>query len=382
MDALASFLYLTNNLPTWVSQVNALGTHVIEKREEFIAEYKRVLAHARPKRKRAPSVISLNTDNRQTSLQSQKDDDTISIPRPADISPLEPANKYLFANARRGRRRLGTSIRSGASGPSTFRNQHQVIIYYDSSLQDSFEKLVKDIGLARNNIRKGKQAKELERGLQLPSFSTRNYARRQREPALTSAPKSCHSLDLTLKTRLLPAAAAAAAASPSDETTSFTSVANDLEAAQSLCESAAHQFLRDGDCTWELDRIRNLLENTMQVARSQIATWELEKEKQKEKEKEKTTQTATAAAAAPAVEHHPRDLAEAANKLAAHIMTPPPPPPPPLLPTNPPAPPPPPEMEVDSDDNSEGDDMVINMSTFRAAARANGRRVCRGEVHA
>lgn len=343
MDALASFVYLTNNLPTWITQINTLGTDVITKRDEFAAEYKRVLDHARPKRRKTPSVTSFNTNDKQESVKSQKND-TLSIPRPTDISPLEPANKYLFANARRRKRRQGTSFRSGASGPSTFRNQHQVIIYYDSTLQNSFEGLVKEIGTARNNIRKGKQAKELNRGLQLPSFGTGNYVRTQRGPVLPSPPQSRTCTDITIKLKPL------LDVSPSDDDASFTEVAKDLEAAQALCETAAHQFLRDGDCTFEIDRIRAFFDKVLQVASSQIEAWE--------QEKNATGREIEETGAVVEKENH--DMATAVSeKLGVNIT--------PMVHTEAT------EIEVDSDDNSAVEDMLIDISKFRAA-RLSGLR--------
>lgn len=348
MDALASFVYLTDHLPTWISQINTLATHVVTKREEFTAEYKRVLEHARPKRKKTPSITSLPTNNKQQSLRSQKNDtnarDTLSIPRPTDISPLEPANKYLFANARRGKRRQGTSFRSCASGPQTFRNQHQVIIYYDSILQDSFEGLVKDIGTARNNLRKGKQAKALERGLRLPSFGSGNYSRTQRGLYLPALSKPRLSTDIAVEPKPL------LHDFPPDDDASFTQSTKDLEAAQALCESAAHQFLRDGDCTVEINKIRAHLENALAVAKAQIETWQQENREPGTDVMDTET--------APKTESHDMACA-AAGRQAAKTM--------PVI--NAEAT----EIEVDSDDDTDQGDMVIDISRFRSA-RMSGLR--------
>ena len=348
MNALASFIYLTDKLPIWITQINTLGTHVVTKREEFSAEYKRALEHARPRRKKTPSVTSLQTNHKPVSIRSQKSNtnaqDMLSIPRASEISPLEPENRYLFANARRGKRRQGASFRSGASGPQTFRNQHQVIIYYDSALQDGFEALVKEIGTARNNVRKGRQARELERGLRLPSFGTGNSAR-TRGPVMPSPPKSRSPTDLAVDPKILLNDA------PPDEDASFTEVANELEAAQALCETAAHQFLRDGDCTFEIDRIRSYLENVLQVAKQQIEAWEQEKDGARTEAKE----------AEVPVKKENHDVATiVAEKLGVNIT--------PVVNTMTQTT----EIEVDSDDNSV-EDMVIDITKFRSA-RASGIR--------
>ena len=339
MDALASLVYLNDNVPNWISKISALRTHVLRKREEFTAEYQRVLEHARPKRKKTTSITSLQTNDQESSATSQRNDDiardTRSIPRRTDISPFEPASKYLFVNARRAKRRQGKSFRSGDSGPQTFRKEHQVIIYYDSTLQNAFEALVKDVGTARNNLRKGRQARALERGLQLSSFGIGNYARTQRGALLPSPPNSRRSTDPAIEPKLLND-------SPPDEDALFNEVATDLEAAQDLCETAAHQFLRDGDCTIEIDRIRAYFENVLNFAKAQIDTWEHEKRDHR-KDVEDTE-------AAVKNESH---LATAVAKEFGVNITP-------VVYTEAA------EIEVGSDDDSADEDMVFDLSRFRA----------------
>lgn len=350
MNALASFVYLTEKLPTWITQLDTLGTYVVTKREEFAAEFKRALEHARPKRRKTPSVTSLQTQDKPASIRSHNNEtnapDTLSIPRVSEISPLDPANKYLFANARRGRRKQGSFLRSGASGPQTFRNQHQVIIYYDSTVQDGLEGLVKEIGTARNNVRKGRQARELERGLRLPSFGLEDHFPARRVPVMPSPPKSHSPTDLAVDPKICLNDA------PSNEDATFTEVAKKLEAAQALCETAAHQFLRDGDCTPELDRIRTYLQTVLQVARQQIESWEQEKDGTKPEAQETDA----------LVKKENHDVATTvAEKLGVNIT--------PVVNTVTHTT----EIEVDSDNDTVEEDMVIDISKFRAA-RANGTR--------
>lgn len=351
MDALTSFVYLSDHLPKWISEINTLGALVLTKREEFMAEYRRVLEHARPKRKKTLSATSVKTDDKPPSIGSQKNEtnarDILSLARPAGISPLDPENKYLFANTRRGKRRQGTSIRSGASGLQTFRTQHQVIIYYDSTLQAGFEGLVKGIGIARNNLRKGKQTRALERGLRLPSFGLGNNGRMQRNSMLLpSVPKPSISPDISIEPKLLLDDFSAA----DDDDAYFAKVSKDLEAAQALCETAAHQFLRDGDCTLEIDQIRQYFENVSQIAKAQIESWEIEKNGSGMEIKSTRS----------AVRQEDHDMATAiATKLGAYMSHA----------TNTEGA----EMEVDSDDETAEDEMVIDISTFRSA-RKHGLR--------
>ena len=169
-------------------------------------------------------------------------------------------------------------MRSGASGPQNFRTKQMVVIYYDAHVQIEFEAMVKALGAARNELRKAKQADSLSRGLALPRLT------RRRDAALSGTPlqetKTSTPLDLSekmdahlLQTNTPPDAHA-------DST--FISIDKDLESVQTLCETAAHQFLRDGDCKIELDASLAHLETVIEVIK-QVKT-QLEKEKQDKEE--------------------------------------------------------------------------------------------------
>ena len=348
MDALASFVYLTDHLPSWTIKINNLAAHALTKREEFTAEYKGLLEHARPKRKKTPSTTSLHPNDKQASVRSLRDEsnarDGLALPRRTEFSPLDPANKYLFANARRDKRKLGTSFRSGASGPQTFRNQHQVIIYYDSILQDAFEGLVKDIATARNNVRKGKQARALELGLRLPSLGVGDCGRRQRNAVLPNPPQSHAATELPREPKLLLNDPPLCGDAP------FNDVAKNLEAAQALCETAAHQFLRDGDCTLEINQIRAYLENVLLVAKAQVVALE----------QERNAELSDIMDSKPAVDKEDHEMASViAEKLGVSIM--------PVVTASAA------EIEVDSEDNDEEEHVVIDISTFRAARMTGWR---------
>lgn len=348
MNALASFVYLTEHLPIWTTKVNTLTSRVITKREEFGAEYKRVLKQARPKKEKTPSVTSLQPNDDQASINSQDNNTNAGGPAviacPRDISPLDPAARYLFANARRGKRRQANSLHSGASGPQTFRNNRQVIIYYDSIIQNDLEGLVKDLATARNNLRKGKQAMTLERGLRLPPLQTGDYTRRQQYPILPSGPKLRPPAYMALGTKI------ALNDPQSNDDASFTEVSKGLEAAQALCENAAHQFLRDGDCTVELRRIRAYFEDVEKVAEAQLQTWRLEKSDSGHGNE--NTETAS--------KDEDLDMGAATkDKIGVNSS--------PCVTTQHV------EIEIDSDDGDDEHDMAVDMSQFRAA-RMTGLR--------
>ncbi|KAK4946836.1 hypothetical protein LTR10_014339 [Elasticomyces elasticus] len=201
MDAHSSFVYLLDNLPVWKTTITSLSAYAAQKNSEFVNEYSQLVNQIRPKRQKSASLTSIHTN----------DEDVPSLPNRVEINPLEAGNRYLYAQATK-KRKPGTSVRSGASGPQKFRNKNQVIVYYDASLQEQLDSMVKLIGVGRNNLRKGKKVVD-----------------RPQTPV------------------------------PDDES-SFLLVDRELESIQSLCEIAAHQFLRDGDCSTELNSILQKLD--------------------------------------------------------------------------------------------------------------------------
>jgi hypothetical protein len=130
-----------------------------------------------------------------------------------------------------------------------------VIVYYDSSVQETFEKLVRGIGTARNNVRKAKMSSRIK-----------NW------PALTGGDEDG---DLLRSRFILPRS------TRGGEKTVYDTVDAALETAQSLCETGAHQFLRDGDCRREINIAKKKLEEVRVVA-----VEELEKAKEQEKDAE------------------------------------------------------------------------------------------------
>ncbi|OAL33807.1 hypothetical protein AYO20_06983 [Fonsecaea nubica] len=251
MDAHSSFVYLVDNLPTWRASVEALSTHVTEKHAEFAAEYSRLVNQVKPKRRKSPSVSSIHPqdeeqgDDKTHTIQST---DGLSSPDPRQFNPLEAGNKYLYAQVRR-KRKPGPSIRSGASGPQKFRNRHHVVVYYDGYLQEQLDTMVKQIGIGRNNLRKGKAALAAARGFRLPTLTART------SHGLAMLDDIRSSMVSRSTPTLLPAKGRVAANKPatSDEEANFLQVDKELEQIQTLCETAAHQFLRDGDCKTELE---------------------------------------------------------------------------------------------------------------------------------
>lgn len=286
MDALGSFAYLIDNIPNWRSKINSLSSHASTKNTEFVAEYTRLVKKVKPRRIRSPSMASIRSeDERSHKSTPPTTADLPSLPGKIDIDPLMAGNKYLYAQAQR-KRKPDSSVKSGASGPQKFRSKHQVIIYYDSHIQEELDNMVKALGIARNNLRKGKNALAMSRGFQLPSLSRRHELTTTSTPSTESLQNSTPKGGSVFSNKnargirqTLPA---------SENEAAFMKTDKDLETIQSMCETAAHQFLRDGDCRVELESVTKILSNMLLEAESTLES--LKKVKEEEDSEEANSQ--------------------------------------------------------------------------------------------
>ena len=375
MDAITSFVYLTDTLPNWIQQVKGLSTHASKKHAEYVAEYTRRLTQIRSKKDRTPSLASIHTNKNEpveppppppppAEILERPAESTPepSTPGPLHIPPLEAGNRYLLAQAHR-KRKLGSSIRSGASGPQKFRSKHMVVIYYDAYLQEQLDTLVKGIGGARNNLRKGKLSRSASRGFQLPCFGRASHQGIYGIPSLNgfkNPPTSYLSVPTDSKvqpTNRQPTI---------DE--AFTNADKHLEGAQSLCETAAHQVLRDGDCSVELNSVVTKLESALEIATAAVVQLREEEAEQKEQAGNPTqtdpeTTPLTDTSSLPSLTNS--STSKLVPSLSEKTELPPP-----TLAVGPGG-----VTEIEVDDDSDQESIVVDISKFRAArTRSHGLR--------
>lgn len=214
------------------------------------------------------------------------------------------------------RKRKTESLASAESGKPKHRTRSMIIVYYDSAVQTDFETLVKHISASRNSMRKGKMAARMasmrmladlealadepEPELEVDDTPAAAVGAIASDPIdgpntmLASASPGDQDDDGTplpalkfVSTRRMgpmrdlgsnralragPGApgvrragqagpgGAGAFSRPSDLGSSiFDELDSGLEWCQSMCEHAAHQFLRDGQCTAEIEGIKSRL---------------------------------------------------------------------------------------------------------------------------
>lgn len=282
MDAVGSFTHLTQNIPSWLTQLEDLAKYAKTKNTEFVAEYSRLVKSTKPKRLKSPSICSIHSDDRPSRIpdvDSSKDQTTDPHPE-CGVDPLEAGTRHIYAEQVQRKRKPTASLRSGASGPQKFRTKYQVVIYYDSHVQEEFDTMVKAVGIARNNLRKGKNALVAIRGFRLPNLSKRYDA--LSSPSLENIKSLSKYRSASMSPTGSKFSIRATASQPENEDEAvFMSSDKVLEQVQNLFETAAHQFLRDGDCQKEIDGATTKLKELLDTA---TTTAEALQVKQRERE--------------------------------------------------------------------------------------------------
>lgn len=279
MDALTSFTHLTENIPDWLTRLEDLAAQVVEQHTRFTK-----LSHL--------SQLRLSRRKRASteSLRPNDDDDvnqTTAVP-PNDNSSGEPGMLSSNSGSAKAmgdvkRKRKCSSVSSGASGARQYRTRSMIIVYYDSAIQDAFESLVRHVASARNNLRKGKtaatfKARMIALGMEENPFMPGNFA------MLSSRKMPVPRSSRTGKPTLPPSRVR----KPPERVPAFEEADNDLEAAQNLCEVAAHQFLRDGDCIEEIQGTRLKFESCLRTAQLELELLQQEQQESEEPEDPKT----------------------------------------------------------------------------------------------
>jgi len=254
-----------------MSRVNNLAVHTAAKQAEFSDEYQK-LAHVQTRRRKNSSCRSIRPIQ-ENETDRQQGTEKASVPPEKDAAD-STAKAAPAPNTRKRGTDQAPSIQS-ADGPQVIRTRHNVVIHYDGHTQRELEQVVRDIGSARNNIRKGKMTQLMKRpNLALDMFSKRISLR-----------EASRSLGASSEGR--PTAMASIRSRNVQKETSFDFADKQLELAQSLCEAAAHQFLRSGDCSTELENIQQKFKLVLEAAESEVERLREEKKQEEKKQNEK-----------------------------------------------------------------------------------------------
>ncbi|KAL2266892.1 hypothetical protein VTJ83DRAFT_4169 [Remersonia thermophila] len=220
-------------------------------------------------------------------------------------SQMRAAGQARARAAVRKRNRTDSMVSAEGAAPK-YRSRSMIIVYYDSYVQEVFENLVKFVSSSRNMMRKAKTAARFAQikrmaELEAPDDDDANANDDANAKSTSAIPASSGDGPIAaadpsevtpniplpyVSTRrmgpgsgYMPRSAAFARAGargpgrggapgilgggPPDV---YDELDKGLEYVQSMCEQAAHQFLRDGDCNEEVNKIKNRLAETKELA--------------------------------------------------------------------------------------------------------------------
>lgn len=295
MDALGAFTHLQSNLPAWITRVSDLAAHTSRKHAEYVEAYRRH-ASSKSRRRRNSSVCSIHTDDLVPIAQQKAPVSEAVDGSATNTTDAPPPPQYA------GRKR-GTDEAPSIDSRDRYAlvsTRHNVIIEYDGHTQKVLEEVVRDIGVARNNIRRGRMSMMSRPGVRSgPLNKTANTGSSNTAGGESQLP----ALASVRSTRVGAGVVGASRSLTNIRNESpFDFTDKQLELAHGLCETAAYQVLRSGDCGTELDGVEEKFRMLLEATNSEILRLEAENSREKaqaeapaEETRVKPLQTSTAA---------------------------------------------------------------------------------------
>jgi hypothetical protein len=153
MDALGAFSHLQNNLPSWITRISELAAHTSAKHAEYTAGYRRHSIY-KPRRRKNSSVCSIRPDDLVPIMQCQGPT-AETLEAVTSTKSEHGATEWMQAAGRKRGMDEAPSINS-SERYAFVSIRHNIIVEYDGHTQKVLEELIRDIGIARSNIRRGR----------------------------------------------------------------------------------------------------------------------------------------------------------------------------------------------------------------------------------
>lgn len=288
VDALQCFTQLSENIPAWITRVTELASHTAAKHAEFTAEYAKLSKGGEigPRRRRNSSLHTHRPEEEEVGPAQPKESPGSTHSNagyaskdPLTLKRLSRQHSQDKVNRKKRSQDDVTSATSDNENERIGRARQQLVIRYDSHSQSVLEKLVRDIGGARNNLRKGRMSQMVKM-----SFNRRplpGLAPDEADLMIKPPYRGLRTSNLDLKM-----AAGNRISDGKPAPCPFETTDKHLELAQGLCETAAHQFLRNGDCSEGLDTAKTKLASALDLAKLEIERLGAEAENKEESEDE------------------------------------------------------------------------------------------------
>ncbi|KAI6093533.1 hypothetical protein F4821DRAFT_1545 [Hypoxylon rubiginosum] len=325
---------LITNVPDWLKRLDELNGQ-IDQRQQDLANLpeNQVQSSARsvrnvgsteslkprdegpaiPDETRAatPPPVTQNSTSQQGAVEAPSS----PVSEPKSKTSLQRQTNEVKATAQRRARatlrrkqKTDSMISNEQTAVQRYRSRNMIIVYYDSYVQSFFEELVKFVSLQRNSMRKAKMAAKVAQirrmaELEMPDeddeeddaaggsdeLKPRDGHIAADTNAIAPKPKNDGPEELRLRfmstrqmgSRPLPAGRLQMRGTRAGLTGRLGSfqekgdiweeLDKGLEFVQGTCEHAAHQFLRDGDCSDEVEKIKTRLAQTKEMADKELA---------------------------------------------------------------------------------------------------------------
>ncbi|KAK3070320.1 hypothetical protein LTR53_010671 [Teratosphaeriaceae sp. CCFEE 6253] len=258
-DALNCIQAFLKSVPAWIVDIENILATAPARQKEIIFEQQPAKPLYGTRRKRSSSSSTCTRRHEDT-----EDIDKQEVEHAESQAPLlRPQLPHLTDSdvlRLSQRKRKTASVCSGdQSGPRKYRTRSMAVVYYDGDTQKRFETLVKDIGIGRNAVRKGKVGAGMT-SLSRSASSGSDHSSEDDEATLDLSKLQYKSVRMM---REDPGGGEQNAAA-------FDQIDTHVEHSQSLCERAAYQILRDGDCAMELNNAKEQLLLARRVAEEEL----------------------------------------------------------------------------------------------------------------
>lgn len=272
-DALNSFRSLLEKIPGWITGLESILENATERQNELLsanqpADSDRTLVR---KSSKSSSLRSKRTKHDEPPAQPDLKETIgqMTTPVPTVLRPQLPHMTESDALRLSQRKRKTFSACSGdQSGPSKYRSRALVVVYYDGDVQKRFTDFVQAVASSRNDIRRSKLSAKVD------SLARSRSSSNGSNSAGSLCEENTKSLGtFTYKTTRLQLQDMGAVSRP-DGSKALDKVDGLLEQSQNLCEHAAHQVLRDGDCALEVTQTKELLDQARTCAEREMPSLE------------------------------------------------------------------------------------------------------------
>ncbi|KAM0275949.1 hypothetical protein ACHAQH_007250 [Verticillium albo-atrum] len=309
MDALKNIIA---NVPDWLKRLDDLGTQIDQRQAELaalgVSSTKSIKNRGSTESLKLKDVADADIspmadkarDTRETTPPREENKEAGHPPSPNGSNTPSAIQRQTQqavavaqarARAQVKKRHRPESITSADNAPAKYRTRTMIIVYYDSYVQSFFEELVKFVSASRNLMRKAKMAAKVAQIRRLAELQSPEDDDGTGELKPGSAADDQNNEPLPslryMSTRRMGAGHRLPGSSPysrnspggllgEQEKDAYDDLDKGLEFVQSMCEHAAHQFLRDGDCMEEIGKIQKRLSESKVLADKEMARVERE----------------------------------------------------------------------------------------------------------